>query len=569
MVKSILKTKRIESLLQFGIGVLLIVITNQMIDRFPMRIDLTEEKRYSIAPATISLLESLQEPVYIEVYLEGEMPSGFRRLRNAMVTMIDQFQYYANDKVQVKFIDPSIAKNKKAKNEFYRSLMDRGLQPTNLSYKRDGNKTEKLIFPGVIISYFGNELPVILLKGNKAASSEQRLNQSIEGLEYELANAIGILSTDRRKSIALIKGHGEPDTLNLAGLTNALLEKYDVFNINLPTRNASLEGYDAIVLPKPTRAFSPQEKYKIDQYIMQGGKVLFFLDALRVNMDSASGEGTFAFPYELELNDMLFKYGVRINKNYVQDVVSGDFPIVAGTMGDQPQIRMLPWPFFPMINNFGDHAIVKNLDAVSMRFVSTIDTVKADGVEKIPLLKTSQYSMVNQAPVKVSFNELRKNLDPKRFNQGPQNVAYLLKGKFTSLYKNRILPKEVDKKGFLEESKETFVLVCADGDMIRNEFSLKDGAPLELGLSPYNQVKYANKEFVLNALDFMLNSQGLMRSKNKEIKIRLLDKVKVEEEKLKWQLINLVLPLIVLLIYGVLRAYRRKKKYANFKSDLS
>ncbi|WP_420580776.1 gliding motility-associated ABC transporter substrate-binding protein GldG [Reichenbachiella sp.] len=557
--------KRIESLLRLGIGILLVVILNQLAGLFPARLDLTEEKRYSVTPATRALLNDLQEVVYVEVFLEGEMPAGFKRLRKAIEETLSQFDYYADGLVKVDFIDPSSALNEKARNEYFRSLIQRGLQPTNLSYKRDGNKTEKLIFPGAIVSYYGQEVPITLLKGSQSATAEERLNQSIEGLEYELANAIRILSNDRRKTVALIQGHGEPDSLNLAGLTNALLEKYDVFNVDMSTGDKDLNRYDALIFPKPTTAFSQTEKYQIDQYIMKGGKTLFFVDALRVNMDSASGEGTFAFPYEIGLDDMFFKYGVRINRDYVQDIICGEYPIVAGNMGDQAQIRMLPWPFFPMVNNFGNHPIVKNLDAVSMKFVSTIDTVKADGIEKIPLLKTSQYSMVNQAPVKVAFNELRKNLDPERFNHGSKNVAYLLKGKFTSIYKNRILPTGINKSGFRESGEETSILICSDGDMIRNEFSLKDGTPMELGLSPYSQMKFANKEFVMNAVDYMLNDQGLMVSKNKSFAIRPLDKVKVANEKLKWQLINLVLPIVLLIAYGVLRAYWRKKKYASFK----
>ncbi|MEO9964732.1 MAG: gliding motility-associated ABC transporter substrate-binding protein GldG [Reichenbachiella sp.] len=559
------RVKQVESLLKLSIGILLIVILNQLAGLFPMRLDLTEEKRYSVTPATRALLGDLQETVYVQVFLEGEMPAGFKRLRNAIEETLNQFDYYADGQIQVDFIDPSAALNEKARNEYFRSLLQRGLQPTNLSYKRDGNKTEKLIFPGAIVTYFGQEIPVTLLRGSQSATSEERLNQSIEGLEYELASAIRTLSNDRRKTVALIRGHNEPDSLNLAGLTNALLEKYDVFNVTLDNKNRALNRFDAILFPKPTSGFSPQEKFQIDQYILNGGKALFFVDALRVNMDSASGEGTFAFPYELELDDMFFKYGVRINRDYVQDIVCGEYPIVAGNMGAQAQIRMLPWPFFPMVNNFGNHPIVKNLDAVSMKFVSTIDTVKAQGITKIPLLKTSQYTMVNQAPVKVAFNELRKNLDPDRFNHGSKNVSYLLKGKFTSLYKNRILPKGVDKSNFRENGEETSILICSDGDMIRNEFSIKDGTPLELGLSPYSQMKFANKDFVMNALDFMLNDQGLIVSKNKSFAIRPLDKVRIANEKLTWQLVNLVLPLLVLLIYGVLRAYWRKKKYAHYK----
>ncbi|MFY0625493.1 MAG: gliding motility-associated ABC transporter substrate-binding protein GldG [Reichenbachiella sp.] len=554
--------RRIKSILEFAIGVMIIIVSNQIIDRIPTRLDLTEEKRYSISAATIDLLKNLQEPVYIEVYLEGEMPSGFKRLQNGIKETLGQFQYYSSDQVNFSFVNPSAGNSKKARNEYYSKLVKRGIPATNLSYNDNGNKVEKLIFPAAMVSYFGKEQPVILLKGNRASSSEERLNQSIEGLEYELANGIRLLANDRRKSIGLIKGHNEPDSLHLAGLTNALLEKYNVYEVDLPSRTKEL-NFDAIILPKPTTAFSEIEKYKIDQFIMNGGKALFFIDALRVNMDSASGDGTFAFPYELRLDDLLFKYGVRINRNFVQDIVCGDFPVVAGNLGDQPQIRLLPWPFFPMINSFGDHPIVKNLDAISVKFASTIDTVKADGITKIPLLSTSEYSLVSDPPVKVSFNELQKKLDPARFSHGSKNVSYLLNGKFQSAFKNRILPKGVNTNTFISNGIETSILVCADGDMIRNEFDLSTGEPMELGASPYNQIKYANGDFVLNTLEYMFNKSGIISSKSKEVKIRPLDKVKIAKEKLYWQLFNLFLPLIMLVLFGTLRVFWRKRKYAR------
>lgn len=553
-----------KSILQFAIGLMSIVVCLQLADRLSVRWDLTEEGRFSVSPATVALLSSLQEPLYVEVFLEGEMPSGFKRLRNSIDQILDQFAYYSDNMVVYSFTDPTVARSTKARNEYFKTLVDRGLQPTNLSYSEGGNKTEKLIFPGAIVSYFGKELPVTLLSGNQASGPEERLNQSIEGLEYELADVIRQLASDRRKNVGLILGHEEPDSLELAGLTAALMEKYNVFNVDLPDRQQDLSFYDAIVLPKPTTAFSESEKYKLDQYLVKGGNALFFIDALRVNMDSASGEGTFAFPYELGLDDMLFKYGVRINREYVQDVVCGNFPVVAGNMGDQPQIRMLPWPFFPIINNFGKHPITKNLDAVAMKFVSTIDSVRAVGITKTPLLMTSEYSMISQPPVKVSFNELQKNLDPKRFDDGSHAVAYLLEGKFSSVYKNRILPKGVDKSDFSEEGNAGKLMICADGDIIRNEFDLRSGDPLQLGASPYNQIQYANQDFVINTIDYMLNDAGVVAAKSKELKIRPLDKVKIAEEKLFWQVLNLAMPIMILVVFGVLRTIWRKRKYSNF-----
>lgn len=555
------KSNRLEDLLRLMLVVVTILVVNQLVDRFPFRLDLTEEQRYSISEATQRQLESLEDVVYVEVYLEGELPSGFKRLQKSIRELLEQFAYYADDNVQFTFVDPDLAKTDRSKNEYYRYLGEKGIQPTNLSYEGEGGKTEKLIFPGAIVSYFGEEQGVMLLKGNRGATPDETLNQSIENLEYELISAIKKLASDDRKRIGLVKGHGELDSLQVAGFTSLLVDKYDVYQINLPKRTTPLEDYDLVILSKPTSAFTEKEKYMLDQYVMNGGRMMMFLDALSVNMDSASGEGTFAFPYNTNLNDLLFRYGVRINTNYIQDINCGVFPVVAGNLGDQAQIRMLPWPFFPLINAYGDHQIVRNLDASIMKFASTIDTVKAEGIKKTPLMLTSPYTRVLSSPVNVKFNDLRNALNPDLYNKGPQPVAYLLEGEFTSLYRNRLLPNGVDKNNFKEKGATSRILVVSDGDYIRNEFD--QDQPQDLGYDPLQKVNYANKDFVSNALEYLLDDDGIINTRLKEIKIRPLDKVKVDNERSYWQVINLLLPLVVLVAFGIARSILRKRKYTN------
>lgn len=555
------KSNRLEDILRLTLVVVTILLANQLVDQFPFRLDLTEEKRYSISEATQRQLENLEDVVYVEVYLEGELPSGFKRLQKSIRELLEQFSYYADGNVQFTFVNPDLAKTDRSKNEYYRYLAEKGIQPTNLSYEGEGGKTEKLIFPGAIVSYFGEEQGVMLLKGNRGATPDETLNQSIENLEYELISAIKKLANDDRKRIGLVKGHGELDSLQIAGFTSLLVDKYDVYQVNLPKRTAPLEGYDLIILAKPTTLFTEKEKYMLDQYVMNGGRMMMFLDALSVNMDSASGEGTFAFPYNTNLNDLLFRYGVRINANYIQDINCGFFPVVAGNMGDQAQIRMLPWPFFPLINAYGDHQIVRNLDASIMKFASTIDTVKAVGIKKTPLMLTSPYTRVLSSPVNVKFNDLRNELNPDLYNKGPQPLGYLLEGEFTSLYKNRIVPSGADKTNFIEKGVKSRILVVSDGDYIRNEFD--QDQPQDLGYDPLQKVNYANKDFVSNALEYLLDDDGIINTRLKEIKIRPLDKVKVDNEKTYWQVINLLLPLVVLIAFGIGRSILRKRKYTN------
>lgn len=547
-------------LLQVGTGILLIALLFQIADRYRVRLDLTEEQRYSISSPTKNLLGRLERDVIVEVYLAGELPSNFVRFQKAIRELLDEFAIYTPVNFDVRFVDPAQASGTRARNQFFQSLVNQGLQPTNLNYSRDGQSSQKLIFPGAILSYGGEELALNLLKGNRSNGPEEIINQSIEGLEYEFANALQQLASPGRKRIGLVTGHSEPDTTQLAGLTNLVLEKYDLFRLNLPERTTPIEGYDLLLVAKPTTAFSDREKFLLDQFIMKGGRVAFFLDALRVNMDSASGEGTVAIPYETELADMLFKYGVRINQNYVVDLNCGDFPVVAGNLGDQPQIRMLPWPYFPVITNYGDHPVVKGMDAVMARFASTIDTVRADGVRKTPLMLTSANTKVMGAPVRVSFNDLKSELLPERFQSGPKAIGYLLEGTFTSLYKNRFPPKGLEQAMTIGDGMESKLVVIADGDLIRNELSLENGNPLPMGVDPYGQQTYANETLVMNLIDYLLDEDGLIQTRAKEVKIRPLDKAKIKQQRTQWQLINLLAPLVVLVLFGAVKMWVRKRR---------
>ena len=557
-----LNSRKIGDILIFGIWILIIININIVFSRFILRIDLTEEKRYTISEATIDLLESLEDVVYIDVYLEGKFPPGFQRLQKAIQQTLEDFRVYAGDNIQYRFINPDEIESNKGQETLIKSLGEKGIQPTNLTAKEDGKRTEKLIFPGAIISYAGIDMGVMLLKGNKSASPQERLNQSIEGVEFEFATVIDRLVNIDRKRIGLIKGHGELDSMKIISIKNSLLESYDIFDVNLPSKN-NLDGYDVIIIAKPVKPFSEKDLYKVDQFIMKGGKAIFFTDFLSVNLDSIGREGTIGYPIETNLENLLFRYGIRINKDFLLDLSSGGFPVVVGNMGSEPQIQLMPWPFYPIINQYSNHPIVRNLDAVYLRFTSSIDTVKADGIVKTPLMFSSPYSKTAGSPVRVSLNDLRKEMSPEIFNQGSQPIAYLLEGPFTSAFKNRILPEGIPNESFKDTGIETGILVCADGDFVRNEINMQSGMPSDLGYEPFMKAEFANKDFILNSLSYLLDDDGLILSRNKEITIRPLDRIKIENEKLGWQVLNLILPIIIIGIYGLIRQYYRKRKYSS------
>ena len=550
-------------LLQSLTVLLSVWLVNQLADRYRVQFDLTEEKRYTISGTTKHLLRSLDEQVYFEVYLAGELPSNFERFQNSIGEMLEQFSIESGNRVQYKFTDPAQATNLQARNQFYQSLIDKGIEPSNLNYKNaDGDKMEKVLFPGAIVSKGMNEVSINLINGNSVAGVDVMLNQSIEGLEYELATAIAQLVDGTTKRVAYITGHGSPDSLQIAGFRNTVLSKFELYKVSLNNRQ-ELSGYDAVVIGKPTQPFTEHEKYLVDQYLMRGGNLIYFIDALSVNMDSASGEGTVAIPYETNLTDQLFKYGVRVNPSYVLDVNSGQFPVVAGNVGNQPQIQMIPWPFFPVLTNFSKHPSVRNLDAILGRFISEIDTVKALGISKTPLINTSRYTKLLGPPVRVAFNDLRDKLRPERFTDGPKTVGYLLEGKFTSLYANRLVPRGFDKSTFIEKGEPGKVIVIGDGDIIRNDLDPETGDPLGLGVEPFTKTTYANEEFILNILDYMVDDSGLIETRSREVKVRPLDRVKVQQERTKWKVINLTVPVLLVLLIGGAKWYSRKKKFAG------
>ena len=541
----------------------MVILLNQLANRYRLIWDFTEEKRYTLHPSTTDILQQMEQPVMIEVFLAGELPSNFKRFQNSIRQTLEQFTIHAGNNIQYRFTDPAQAATARSRNQFFNSLINKGLQPSNITYNKGGEQSKKLVFPSAIVTYMGKEVPVNLLKGNRANSPEEMLNQSVEGLEYELISGIYQAQQRSKKRIGLVVGHNEPDSIELAGLTNAVLSKYDLFRIDLPSKRTRITGYDALIIAKPRESFSRKEKFLLDQYLMNGGNLIFFIDALSVDITEAEGEGTIAIPFELNLEDLLFRYGVRINRNYVVDVNCGTTPVVAGMIGDQPKIELLPWPFFPVITNYSSHPLVKNLDATWFRFASTLDTVKATGIKKTPLFLTSQYTKVFSPPVRVRYNDLREKLRPETFQSGTKNLGYLLEGRFTSLFKNRFPPAGFQRDKIVENGIDAKVIVVADGDFIRNEIDLESENPLPMGVDPYTKNTYANETFLLNALDYMTDDSDLMLARNKDIKIRPLDRARIQQQGNLWKWINVGAPILLVIIFGLVKSVVRKKKYSK------
>ena len=436
------------------------------------------------------------------------------------------------------------------------SMAEKGIQPTNIFIKEQGQKIEKLIFPGATISYRGKERGVMLLKGNSSTDPTEILNQSAENIEYELVSAIKSLSADKKKRIAILTGHGEPESIRFSDLASTLKEYYEVKRLDI-TKTDWIRNYDAIILAQPTQLFNEGDILKIDQFMMRGGKAIFLIDPIRIKLDSMGDRGTFIFPYELGLDDMLFKYGIRLNKNLIQDLYCSQIPMTVGNLGDKPRIELVPWTFFPLLNNYAKHPLTKSLDAVQAKFLSSLDTVKAVGIRKTPILSTSEYTKITSVLGNVDLNQMRNDPDPKQFTGGSKTICYLLEGKFKSVFAGR---QGVKPEGYMTEGIPGSILVMSDGDVALNDLNPKSKEPLPLGFDPYQRRTYANKDFIVNSLNFMLDEDGLVGVKNKELALRPLDKAKIKEQRFKYQVINVVMPSIAALIFWVSLSYLRKRK---------
>lgn len=576
------KNIRKTHLMQLLLVIVVIVFVNVIGSFVFTRVDLTSEKRFTLSNATRDILNQLDDYVFFRVYLEGDFPAGFKNLRRETKEMLDEFRAYSKY-IDYEFINPAEGADAAERNQNYQILAERGLKPTDLQVRTNEGTEQKIIFPGALVNYRDKELAVDLLDNQINMPPEASLNASVQNLEFKFADVLQKLSRLQKPAIAFIEGHGELSEADVFDITQTLNDNYRVERIAIdgnlsaltrrsePDKNGEIKiltNYDAIVIAKPSLKFDEKDKFIIDQYIMYGGKVLWLVDPVQASMDSLQmAESTVAVDLDLNLDDQLFTYGVRLNKNLILDLNAAAIPLRTGQVGGQAQIEFYRWFYFPLLNPASEHPLVRNLNAVKSTFVSSIDTAMTQGIKKTPLLKTSNYSRISGMPALVTLTMLRDEPDPRMFNRSGQNVAYLLEGHFSSLYANRMPPEIVESKEikFIEESAKNSMIVIADGDIIRNQFHVPKGYPLPLGYDQYTRQTYGNKDFILNAISYLAIGDGLIGIRSREVKIRLLDSARINDSRLFWQLLNTVFPVLIVLVFGLLLSYFRKRRYARLK----
>jgi ABC-2 type transport system permease protein len=576
------KSFKRRTMLELIMVIAIIILLNYISSFYFKRLDLTVEKRFTLAPSTITMLKKLDDVVYVKVYLTGDLPVGFKRLENSVRETLDEFRIYAKDNIQYEFINPSENPDKKQREDVYRELYKNGITPTNLQEKDDeGSTSQKVIFPGALISYRGNEIPVDFLKTNMNQSPEQNLNGSIEEIEYSLITSLRKLRREFGQRVAFIDGHGEIPADYVADITNSLQEYYSVERTEINGKLNSLSErvedsssfkvrvkYDLIIIAKPDSAFKEQDKYIIDQYLMYGGKILWLIDPVSVDSFGLRSS-TVALIKDLNIeNDQLFKYGVRVNPDLIQDVQCAVIPVNTAISGTQPQFTPAPWIYFPLLQPVATHPIGRNVNLVFGQFVSSVDVVGDDQkIKKTVLLTTSQNSRLMNAPVRIGLELINEKIDPKYFEKANIPVAILLEGKFRSIYNNRLTPEMYDSReiAFKDESYSTKMVVIGDGDMIRNNVK-KIGynkQPLPLGYDRFTGETFGNKEFLLNVINYMLDDSGFMNLRTREIKLRLLDRAALEDSRTYWQVINTLVPVLIIIFIGLLILFYRKRKYTK------
>ena len=548
-----------------AILILIIIIINFISTFLFFRIDFTKEKRYTLSNASKEFVKNLEDVVYIKVYLEGDFPAGFKRLRNSTKETLDDLKAYAGSNIEYEFINPSADPNPEVRDEILRQLSKKGLNAINVQVRDDQGQRQQIIVPGAVVTYRGREVAFQLLQSSTIANSaDEVLNNSITNLEFQIVNNIKKVSSLNRPRIAFSIGHGELDTFRIADVVKSLREYYEVDFINISRSiPQDLFPYKALVIAKPTKFFEEGDKFNIDQYIMNGGRVLWMIDQTNANLDSLGNEQMMiTSSYNLNLDDQLFSYGARLNYDLIQDVQCAPIPVVTGNVGAQPQTELFPWLFYPIFISNSTHPVAKNLDGIRSEFSGTIDTINVAGVKKSPLLQSSKYSKILNAPVRISMQMLAIEPNPTQFNKQNLITALALEGKFKSVYKNRLVAQN-DSAKFIEDSKETRMIVVADGDIIKNYYSVKDSSVYPLGFDRFSRQSFSNKIFIQNAIDWLADDYNLIEARSKEVKLRLLDKEKIKSQKMKWQLFNIVFPIALIVIVGLYLFYYRKRKYAK------
>ena len=528
------------------------------------RLDFTADKRYTLSKTSRAILGNLSEDIHITVFLDGQLPSAFARLKKSSMDLLSDLRSMSKGKLSFSIIDP-LSGNAEEQQAFIQALQERGISPTNLNVKTEAGFTQKLIFPSAVVSSDEKEIAVNLLQQKNAVKPDEALNNSIQNLEYAFLSAIHSAAQKEANFIGFTEGHGEPSDLALYDAMNSLMPANQVGRVHLDeVTYASLKQLKILFIVKPTQAFTEAEKYKIDYFIRQGGRVVWAIDQIDANMDRLRQSGSQPLlTHSLNLDDQLFLYGARLNYNLIADLNCTQIPLSMGNIGGQAQIELAPWYFYPILMPNSSNPILKNLDGIRTEFIGSIDTIPSMGIHKEILLSSSPFARTISSPAPIALQMVEEAPDPTKFRTKPLPVAVLLTGVFPYIFENRAVPEGITEAAPSISSQSSKMIITADGDWLTNAVNSKDQSPYPLGWDRFTEQQFANKTLLLNMVDYLLNDEQLINLRNRELKLRLLDQAKLKEQKLYWQLLNVIAPLLLLALIAALQQWRRKIKYTK------
>lgn len=562
------RTYRQQALTRLVIVIGILIALNVLSSSYFTRIDLTADRRYTLTDSTKALLRNLKDVVFVKVYLKGDFPAGFQRLATSTKEMLDEFKVYGGEKIQYEFNDVITGKSEKELRDVVKEMSQKGLAPTNVQNRGGDEYSQQIVIPGALVTFGSREAPVNLLENTPGTGAQTALNNSIAHLEYNLTRSIRQLTQITKPRIGIIRGHGEMEDERLVDFLSSMADFYDPQFITLSDVVSIPDNIRTILIIRPQQTFSDKDKFKIDQYVMNGGTVLWLVDALNAGMDSVVAKRSFiALDYPLNLDDQLFRYGARINPDLLLDLQCNPVPLLTSMEGQQPKFTLFPCFYFPVLTPVGSHPIVRNIDAVATQFAGTIDTVALSSVKKIPLLVSSKNSRIVFTPWMVDFRDLRNRPNENEYRAKQQMGAVLLEGVFPSLFQNRLTPEmqavlqDSLKQPFKAQSAPTKMIVISDGDMAANEFNAQ-GQPLALGFYRYTGEYFGNKTFLMNCVDYLAGFPELINTRSKTIMLRLLDEAKVKAGRTTWMWINLAAPIGALLLFGLVFNVIRYQKFA-------
>jgi gliding-associated putative ABC transporter substrate-binding component GldG len=549
------------------LGILtLVLFLNVLSKGYFHRFDLTKDKRYTLSTTSLNIIKQVQNPLYVKIYLQGDLPADFKRLQSETRDLFEEFKAY-NKNIIFEFVNP--LENEDESMDNIKELYLKGLTPINITVDDKGKQSQEMVFPWAIAVYNNKEVNIPLLKNIMGASTTEKVVGSVQHLEYSIADAINKIAKDRQKKVAVIKGNGELADIQIAKFLIQVRESYHIgpFTLDSVAKNPmgsldALQKYDLAIIAKPTETFTDSEKQVLDQFIINGGKTLWLIDQVNMEMDSLYNVtgSTLAFPRDLNLNDMFFKYGFRINPDLVKDEQGSPIKLATGDPGSAAQFQVFNWKFSPQVYPISSHPIVKNLGGIKFDFASGIDTLK-NGIKKTVLLQSSQYSKKIGTPKEINLNIVAEETSPNHYkNTGNIPLSVLLEGSFLSMFENRVLP--FDQKSFQSIGKANKMIVISDGDLVKNQLD-KNFQPIELGYDQRSGNLYDNKDFLMNCVNYLLDDTGLINIRSKDLDLPLLDKEKVYESYTTTQILTIGLPLLILMLFGVAFTFLRKKKYSK------